>query len=165
MDAGPGRSAAAADLAVLAPHLGVSTGAVALICAGVYAANGNKYEDCLKITLGFLCGDIWAVAALFLMDRLPLPADLATFLTLFVMGGLAVLISTALEKSRISASLAVRLGGRTDHHGAGRLGGLGSLPVQIGAAMTAGVVYVGAGVDLFQKKLLARRGQRKRIGK
>lgn len=49
------------------------------------AANGNKYEDCLKITLGFLCGDIWAVAALFLMDRLPLPTDLATFLTLFVM--------------------------------------------------------------------------------
>ena len=42
--------------AVLAPHLGVTTGAVALICAGLYAANGNKYEDCLKITLGFLCG-------------------------------------------------------------------------------------------------------------
>lgn len=28
--------------AVLSPYLGVSTGAVALICAGLYVANGNK---------------------------------------------------------------------------------------------------------------------------
>lgn len=147
--------------AVLAPHLGVTTGAVALICAGVYAANGNKYEDCLKITLGFLCGDIWAVAALFLIDRLPLPADLATFLTLFVMGGLAVLISTALERAvYLPAWLCGWAVGLTIMGPAG-WGSLGSLPVQIGAAMAAGVVYVGAGVDLFQKKLLARRGQRK----
>lgn len=31
---------------------------------------------------------------------------------------------------------------------------LGTLPIQIGAAMIAGVVYVGIGVDFFQKKLV-----------
>ena len=142
--------------AALAPHLGVPTGAVALICAGVFAAGGNKYEDTLKICLGFLCGDIWAVAALFLMDRLPLPEDLETFLILFVMGGLAVLISTALERIvYLPAWLCGWAVGLTIMGPAG-WGGLGSLPVQIGAAMLAGVIYVGVGVDLFQKKLLSR---------
>lgn len=142
--------------AVLAPHLGVTTGAVALICAGVFAAGGNKYEDTLKICLGFLCGDIWAVAALFLMDKLPLPEDLETFLILFVMGGLAVLISTALERIvYLPAWLCGWAVGLTIMGPAG-WSGLGSLPVQIGAAMLAGVIYVGVGVDLFQKKLLSR---------
>ncbi|SFK64741.1 hypothetical protein SAMN05216390_102256 [Lachnospiraceae bacterium KH1T2] len=31
---------------------------------------------------------------------------------------------------------------------------IGTLPIQIGAAMIAGVVYVGIGVDAFQKKLI-----------
>ena len=142
--------------AVLAPHIGVTTGAVALICAGVFAAGGNKYEDALKISLGFLCGDIWAVTALFLMDRLPLPEDFETFLILFVMGGLAVLISTALERIvYLPAWLCGWAVGLTIMGPAG-WGGLGSLPVQIGAAMLAGVIYVGVGVDLFQKKLLSR---------
>ena len=44
--------------AVLSPYLGVSTGAVALICAGLYVANGNKRKDALKIAVGFLCGDL-----------------------------------------------------------------------------------------------------------
>ena len=30
---------------------------------------------------------------------------------------------------------------------------IGTLPIQIGAAMIVGVVYVGIGVDFFQKKL------------
>lgn len=140
--------------AVVAPHLGVTTGAVALICAGVFAANGNKYEDALKISLGFLCGDLWAVAALFLMDKLPLPPDLETFLVLFFMGGLAVLISTALEKViYLPAWLSGWAIGLTIMAPLG-WGSLHSLPVQIGAAMLAGVLYVGVGVDLFQKKLL-----------
>lgn len=140
--------------AVLAPHIGVTTGAVALICAGVFAANGNKYEDALRISLGFLCGDLWAVAALFLMDKLPVSPDLETFLVLFVMGGLAVLISTALERViYLPAWLSGWAIGLTIMAPVG-WGGLDSLPVQIGAAMLAGVLYVGVGVDLFQKKLL-----------
>ena len=33
---------------------------------------------------------------------------------------------------------------------------LGSLPIQIGAAMIAGVVYVGIGVDALQKWLVKK---------
>ena len=57
--------------AVLSPYLGVSTGAVALICAGLYVANGNKRKDALKIAVGFLCGDLWAVLAVWIMETLP----------------------------------------------------------------------------------------------
>ena len=35
------------------------------------------------------------------------------------------------------------------------LADIGTLPIQIGAAMIAGVVYVGIGVDFFQKKLVS----------
>ena len=34
--------------AVIAPHINVSTGAVALICAGLYVTNGNKRSDAVK---------------------------------------------------------------------------------------------------------------------
>ncbi len=79
--------------AVLAPHIGVSTGAVALICAGLYVANENRSSDALKISIGFLLGDFWAWAALHIMDLMKWNPDLELFVTLFVMGGLAVLIS------------------------------------------------------------------------
>lgn len=52
---------------------------------------------------------------------MPFHPDLELYLTLFVMGGLAVIIGETL---------------------------------QIGAAMLAGVVYVGIGVDAFQKLLI-----------
>ena len=83
--------------AVLAPHVGVQTGAVALICAGLYSANGNKAEDAPRLSLGFLAGDAWAVLAIFMMERLPVIPDAATFITLFLLGGLAVLISALPE--------------------------------------------------------------------
>ncbi len=89
--------------AVLAPVLGVTTGAVALICAGVYAARGNQTSEAARITLGFwLCG--WAIG-------------------LTIMGNMQV-------------------------------SELGNLPLQIGAAMLVGVVYVGMGVEFFRKKIV-----------
>ena len=54
--------------AVIAPYFKVSTGAVALICAGLYVANGNKRQDAVKISVGFLLGDFWGVTALKIMD-------------------------------------------------------------------------------------------------
>ena len=54
--------------AVLSPYIGVSTGAVALICAGLYVANGNKRKDAVKISIGFLLGDLWAVLAVMIME-------------------------------------------------------------------------------------------------
>ena len=71
--------------AVFAPHIGISTGAVALICAGLFVANGNQYHQAPKICIGFLLGDCWAVLALFLMNQLKLNPDLELFLTLFLL--------------------------------------------------------------------------------
>lgn len=142
--------------AVLAPYIGVTTGAVALICAGLFVANGNKYEDAVKISIGFLCGDFWAVAALFIMDQLNWNPDVELYLTLFVLGGLAVLISTALEKYIfLPAWLCGWAIGLTIMAPVG-IGSIGSLPIQIGVAMVVGVVYVGIGVDLFQRVLIRR---------
>ena len=57
--------------AVLAPFIGVDTGAVALICAGLFVANGNRRQDTFKISLGFLLGDLWALTAVWIMEILP----------------------------------------------------------------------------------------------
>jgi len=142
--------------AVLAPYIGVTTGAVALICAGLFVANGNQHGNTIKICLGFLCGDIWAVAALKAMDIMQLNADLELFITLFVMGAAAVVIGTFLEKIiflpswlcgwAIGLTILAPIG----------IHNLGSVPIQIGAAMIVGVFYVGVGVDLFQKWLMKR---------
>ncbi len=78
--------------AVAAPYIGVSVGAVALICAGLYVANGNQRKDAMKIAAGFLAGDVWAVTAIWIMETLSWNPNLELYLTLFVMGGLAVLI-------------------------------------------------------------------------
>ena len=50
--------------AVLSPYVGVRTGAVALIAAGLYATNGNRRKDAVKITLGFLPGLVFTPALL-----------------------------------------------------------------------------------------------------
>lgn len=140
--------------AVLAPHLKVSTGAVALICAGLYATNGNKRSDAVKISVGFLLGDLWAVLALTIMEALPFSESLELFGTLFVLGGLAVLISGLLPKFIFCpAWLCGWAIGLTVLTPVG-IEKMGTLPVQIGAAMLAGVWYVGAFADMFQKKLV-----------
>ena len=46
--------------AVASPYLGNSVGPIALIAAGIYATNGNKFEDAHKIALGYLCGVYYA---------------------------------------------------------------------------------------------------------
>ena len=140
--------------AVFAPHIGISTGAVALICAGLFVANGNQYHQAPKICIGFLLGDCWAVLALFLMNQLKLNPDLELFLTLFLLGGAAVFIATAMEQFIFLPSwLCGWAIGLTIMAPAG-YGKLTTLPMQIGGAMIVGVFYVGVGVDLFQKLLL-----------
>lgn len=140
--------------AVICPYFGVSTGAVALICAGLYVANGNNIKNALKISLGFLCGDIWAVTALKLMDFMQFNEDAELYITLFVLGGLAVIIGSVLEKWIFVPSwLCGWAIGLTIMAPVG-IDAIGSLPIQIGVAMLAGVWYVGVGVDAFQKLLL-----------
>lgn len=144
----------AATVGSYLPYFGVSTGAVALICAGLYVANGNNIKNALKISLGFLCGDIWAVTALKLMDIMQFNEDAELYITLFVLGGLAVIIGSVLEKWIFVPSwLCGWAIGLTIMAPVG-IDAIGSLPIQIGVAMLAGVWYVGVGVDAFQKLLL-----------
>lgn len=150
--------------AVLAPYVGVTTGAVALICAGLYAANGNKRTDAVRISAGFLLGDLWAVLALKIMDLLPFSASLELFITLFLLGGLAVLISGLVPKFIFCpAWLCGWAIGLTVLSPVG-LDDMGTLPIEIGAAMLVGVWYVGAFVDLVQKKWLRFLSQKSKRG-
>ncbi|MDO5516138.1 MAG: DUF1097 domain-containing protein [Clostridium sp.] len=140
--------------AVLAPYANISTGAVALICAGLYVANGNKAEDGVKISIGFLLGDLWAVLALKMMSLINMPESAVTFITLFILGGLAVLISSKMSKYifcpswlcgwAIGLTIMAPLG----------IDKIGSLPLEIGAAMLVGVWYVGFFLDIAQRKLM-----------
>ncbi|SKB83577.1 Protein of unknown function [Lachnospiraceae bacterium] len=140
--------------AVLAPYAGITTGAVALICAGLYVTNGNKKSDALKITLGFLCGDIWAVIAIFLMEKMTFDPRAELYGTLFVMGGIAVLIGETVPKFIFTPAWLCGWAIGLTIMGPMAIAEIGSLPIQIGAAMIAGVVYVGIGVDAFQKTLI-----------
>ena len=139
--------------AVLSPKLGIEVGAVALICAGVYAAAGNDEKLAVPMSLAFLAGDVWAVLALHLMAALPFGQSLALFVTLFVMGGLAVLIASGLPKLFFCPAwlcgwaIGLTVMGPMDLHA------LGTMPLQIGAAMLAGVWYVGVLVERIHQKM------------
>ncbi|WP_029322341.1 DUF1097 domain-containing protein [Butyrivibrio sp. AE3004] len=141
--------------AVLSPLAGITTGAVALICAGLYVTNGNKVSDALKITIGFLCGDIWAVLAVFIMEKLSFNPNAELYCTLFVLGGIAVLIGETFPKFIFTPAWLCGWAIGLTIMGPMKISELGTLPIQIGAAMIAGVVYVGIGVDAFQKKLIS----------
>lgn len=139
--------------AVLSPYIGISVGPVALICAGIYATNGNKFEDAHKIALGYLAGDIWALIVFEIMAHTPLNADLTLFLSLAVFGFILVIISSEWENIIHMPSwltgwaigmLAMNLDKTTP---------VLSLTVQIGVAMLSGVYYVGALLDKIHKML------------
>lgn len=139
--------------AVASPHLGISVGPVALICAGIYATNGNKFKDAHKIALGYLAGDIWALIAFEIMAHTPINPDLTLFLTLAVFGFILVIISSRFENIVHMPSwltgwaigmLAMNLDKTTP---------VLSLTVQIGASMLVGVYYVGALLDKVHRLL------------
>ena len=139
--------------AVLSPYIGVSVGPVALICAGIYATNGNRFQDAHKIALGYLAGDIWALIVFEIMAHTPLNGDLTLFLSLAVFGFILVIISSKMTDIIHMPSwltgwaigmLAMNLDKTTP---------VLSLTVQIGVAMLAGVYYVGALLDKIHKML------------
>lgn len=136
--------------AVVSPYLGITTGAVALICAALYVVNGNKLQDGIKISLGFLCGDIWSYSALKFMSLFTYNPNVVLYSTLFILGGLAVIISCLYNRwIYLPAWLCGWAIGLTIMGPIG-INHLGSLPIQIGISMLVGVWYVGAGVDKFQ---------------
>ena len=139
--------------AVISPYLGNSVGPVALICAGIYATNGNKFKDAHKIALGYLAGDIWALIAFEIMAHTPLNPDLTLFLTLAVFGFILVIISDRFKDIVHMPSwltgwaigmLTMNLDKTTP---------VMSLTVQIAVAMLVGVYYVGALLDLVHRSL------------
>ena len=140
--------------AVLSPYFGVTTGAVALICAGLYVAHGKGSKSALKIALGFLLGDLWAVIAVAVMASLDLNPNLELYLTLFVLGGVAVLVGELFSRYILLPAWLCGWAIGLTIMGPLSPGDIDSLPLQIGAAMIAGVFYVGAGVDLFQRTLV-----------
>ena len=142
--------------AVLSSFIGVTTGSVALICAGLYVANGNKRENALKISIGFLLGDIWAVTAVWMMETLNWNPDVELYVTLFIMGGLAVIIGETFPKIIFTPAWLCGWAIGLTIMGPMKMDQIGTLPIQIGIAMVVGVVYVGAGVDAFQRMLIRR---------
>lgn len=142
--------------AVLAPYIGITTGSVALVCAAVYVANGNRVKDGLRISAGFLMGDLWAYLVMLITDALDWNADLELFVTLFAMGALAVMIACALPKAIFLPSWLCGWAVGLTVMAPGGFENVGSLPLQIAVAMLVGVWYVGFGVDAFQKLLLAK---------
>lgn len=133
--------------AVASPYMGNTVGPIALIAAGIYGTNGNKFEDAHKIALGYLAGDIWAYIAASIMASTPFNADLTLFVTLAVLGFLVVVISARIPNIIHMPSwlagwaigmLTLNLDTTTP-----RL----ALTVQIAVAMLVGVYYVGALLD------------------
>lgn len=134
--------------AVASPYMGNSVGPIALICAGIYGTNGNKFEDAHKIAFGYLLGDIWSlIATVAMRNNQTINPDLLLFLLLFVLGFMVVIISSKFPGIIHMPSwlagwaigmLTMNLDVTTP---------LPSLTVQIGIAMLVGVYYVGALLD------------------
>ncbi len=137
---------------LVSPALGITVAPVALICAGVYASAGNSARNIVPMTLGFWVGDLWSLAALWGFENLPLPPNAALFVTLFVLGGAAVIVGTAL-RVHVPAMLTGWAMGLTVMGGGG-LSGAGALPLELAAAMAVGVLYAGWGVDALTRALV-----------
>ena len=140
--------------AVAAPYLNVTTGAVALICAGLCAANGDKATDAVRISIGFLLGDFWAWLAVWIMDVMPWNPDLELFGTLFVLGGLAVLLSALAPKWIFCPAWLCGWAIGLTIMAPGGFSQIGTLPFQIAAAMLVGVWYVGVFLNLVRNWML-----------
>lgn len=139
--------------AVFSPYLGNTVGPIALICAGIYGTNGNKFKDAHKIALGYLAGDIWALIAFEIMAHTPINPDITLFLTLAVFGFILVVISARFENIIHMPSWLTgwAIGMLTMNLDTGTP--VLSLTVQIAVAMLVGVYYVGALLDKVHKLL------------
>ena len=100
--------------------------------------------------------EIWAVLAIWIMETLSINPNVELYCVLFVLGGLAVLIGESLPKWIFVPSWLCGWGDRSCVDGTLSVAELGSLPIQIGVAMIAGIVYVGIGVVALQKWLVKK---------
>lgn len=138
--------------ATLSPVLGIKVGGVALVTAAIFVANGNKVEDAIKISLGFAVSVLWGCIALYSINNLPWNNSVNVFLTLCLMGALAVFIASSKLKKIIYlpswlCGWAITLG----ILGEFPIGSWGNVPMSILISMIVGVCYVGVGVLVFGK--------------
>lgn len=137
--------------AVLSGHIGVTVGPVALICASIYVASNGTPSVGVRHSLSYIVSIGWTILAMKMMEILPFGDDGNLYATLFVMGGIAVLIAGFLPKVfDIPAWLGGWAMGLTVIAPKG-LAEMGTLPLQMLVAMLAGVWYVGYGVSVFQR--------------
>ena len=142
--------------AVISPYIGGHVGPIALIAAGIYGANGNKFEDSFKIAAGYIAGDIWSLIATVVMQKTPFSANITLWSTLFILGFIAVIISAKFPRyvylpsflaGWAIAMLSMNLDSTTP---------LIRMTIEIGVAMVVGVYYVGALIDKIHKIVNAR---------
>jgi hypothetical protein len=136
--------------AVISPILGIKVGAVALVCAGIFSANGNKIKDSIKISVGFAISVFWGCLALHLISILPWNKSINQFITLSLMGAAAVIIANGRFGRYIYlpswlCGWAITLGILGDVP----MNLWGFQPISILISMVVGVIYVGIGVIVF----------------
>lgn len=139
--------------AIASSHLGNSVGAIALICAGLYVANGNVFADSHRMAIGFILGDFWSLITNSIMRSVSGNTDIYLFLVLFILGFAAVLIAHRLNRyiylpSWLSGWAIGMLAMSLD-----TITPLTSLAVQIAIAMLVGVYYVGALLDKIHRTI------------
>ncbi|MCR4781669.1 MAG: DUF1097 domain-containing protein [Lachnospiraceae bacterium] len=140
---------------LLADNFGIKTATVALICAGIYATNGNDLKSAPKILLGFFLGDLWSVITVCSMSGLPISSPLKNFLIFVVLGIVGVMLCTIFSKVLFLPALLVGWAIGLTYYGAPG-SEMGTLPFQIALAMAVGVVYVGIGVDFLHKLIIRK---------
>lgn len=133
--------------AVISPYIGIEVGPIALIAAGIYGTNGNKFSDAWKISVGYLAGDVWGVLSALVMAHTKLNPDLMLFMTLFVLGYLVVIISHKWPNIFFMPSWLAgwAIAMLTFNLTTGKP--LMNMAIQVGIAMLVGVFYVGALLD------------------
>ncbi|MCY7172317.1 DUF1097 family protein [Streptococcus gallolyticus] len=139
--------------AILAPYLGIKVGAVALICASLYVLSGNQLKEAVPLSIGLILGDIWSVIALNIIAISPWDSNITTFLTLAILGGIAVIISSFFPQKVSCASWlcgwAIGLTVLSFISSSNYI----QYAFQIALAMLSGIWYVGVILDIIHKRI------------
>lgn len=137
--------------AVAAPFVGVTVGAAALITGGFFMASGNDPKNKWRELFGMWLGIPWGMMAVTFPGLTGWPKT-TLFVTLFVLGALAVLIS-GMPGIRNWVDTAAWLTGWAISIIILSLNGgpakFGTMPLQIAGAMLAGIFIVGVLVRII----------------
>ena len=99
---------------------------------------------------------MWAYIAVRVMETQQWNPNVELYITLFVMGGLAVIIGETFSRMIFTPSWLCGWVIGLTIIGPMKVNEIGTLPIRIGVAMLAGVIYVGVGADAFQGMLVRR---------